>query len=73
MRKIYKVKEKSIPKTAGMKSDTAQTHLLMSSGKFYKKIEDVTDGMYGLDPEILRLDKWDIFNKSVWKKWQTML
>ena len=68
-----KVKEKSIPKTAGMKSDTAQSHLLMSTGKFYKKIEDVNDGMFGLDPEILRLDKWDIFNKSVWKKWQTML
>ena len=45
----------------------APNHLLMTSGKFYKKIDD------GLDPEILRLDKWDIFNKKVWKKWQTML
>jgi len=62
-----KTKEKSIPKTVSMINKFAPNHLLMTSGKFYKKIDD------GLDPEILRLDKWDIFNKPVWKKWQTML
>ena len=56
-----------------MNNNTAPIHLLMSSGKFYNKIEDINDGKFGLDPEILRLDKWDIFNKKVWEKWQTML
>ena len=65
-----KVKTKSFPLTLTMNNNTAPIHLLMSSGKFYNKVEDINDGKYGLDPEILRLDKWDIFNKKVWEKWQ---
>ena len=34
---------------------------------------NLTYGIEGMDPEIAFLDKWDIFNKPVWQKWQNML
>jgi hypothetical protein len=46
---------------------------LITSGKIYKKILKQSDGVNGLDPQIIHVDKWDIFNKPVWTKWQKML
>ena len=34
---------------------------------------NLTYGIEGMDPEIAFLDKWDIFNKPAWQKWQNML
>ena len=68
-----KLKENSMPKTVCMYGEAAPHSLIMTSGDYYKKTEETTYGIQGLDPEIAFLDKWDIFNKPVWKKWQNML
>ena len=68
-----KLKEVSIPKTLGTYNYVAQHSLIMTSGDYYKKTEETTYGIEGLDPEIAFLNKWDIFNKPVWQKWQNML
>ena len=62
-----------MPKIVDISLDTAQHSLIMTSGDYYKKIEKTTYGIEGMDPEIAFLDKWDIFKKPVWQKWQNML
>ena len=63
-----KVKVKSLPNVGS--SQTAQNILLMTSGEYFQKTEDEKYGIVGLDPEITFLNKWEIFNELLWKKWQ---
>ena len=69
----HKVKEKSFPKTIPMGQPAASNQLIMTSGKNYKKLILKADGMKGLDPKIDELDRWDIYNEPMWRKWQQML
>ena len=74
-----KVKEKSIPKTAGMHFDHAQNHLIMTSGEYYKKIGHTEGKLPGFDiftelePKVEFLDKRNVYNKQLSKQWQKML
>ena len=69
-----KLKENSLKKTVAMNgSVSAPSSLIMTSGDYYKKTKETTYGIKGLDPEIAFINKWDIFNEPLWKKWQNML
>ena len=68
-----KFKENSMIKTVPCSGYDAPCSLIMTSGDYYKKTKEIWRWVGELDPEIAFLDKWDIFNKPVWQKWQNML
>jgi hypothetical protein len=62
----HKVKEKSLPRTVPMRLPDATQYLIMTSGDYYTKQDEI-------DPSISKYDKWDIFNKSLWEQWKLEL
>ena len=48
--------------------------LIMTSGEDFLKTEETQWGLSeSVDPNLLLLDKWDIFHKPTWDKWKEII
>ena len=68
-----KVKERSMPKTLPDHNGYYNLHLLMTSGEYFNQTEEEVYGIKGIDPNLALINKWEIFNEDLWKKWKKML
>ena len=48
--------------------------LIMTSGEYFLKTEETQWGLSeSVDPNLLLLDRWDIFHKPTWDRWKKII